>query len=440
MKKSLQLIPLIALMLVFACKKDKDTDPFKASYTTETVEQSKTNVEQNAIDLVDQLDALSSAKGLQVIMHLANLNPVVAEKSAMSNPVLQPLSLISSLNNKTNAAKVFKGMRSNSLMTSDPVAISALFDSIAGKYTYNFNTQAFDRTELANQIVFEFPGLETDLTNTAVITVDNFTVATITNPGDNWPSGLANEAPTGLRLDLKYNGTSVAGFTFGASYQSDGMPTRVNMEMYVDDFRWTLTAVHSPYTSASFTNTLKYKSDILFETYIAAEGNWSQDNIDNSTVETDYGTDTQIEEIINNANAHVILMNLEVVGRVNIKPLGDTLWAVDARRDQMTKEEIAQAQVDAINANGKLIVIYRDSNLKVAEAEAYVASSFDDYTQETDYYPAMRFVYADGSNVDVNTYVNNELDNFYTSLNQFIDTLNFDYGLNINHVNGTPTK
>ena len=48
MKKSLMLFTMTALMLAIACKKDEEKDPFKASYTTETVQESKANVEQNA--------------------------------------------------------------------------------------------------------------------------------------------------------------------------------------------------------------------------------------------------------------------------------------------------------------------------------------------------------------------------------------------------------
>ena len=100
----------------------------------------------------------------------------------------------------------------------------------------------------------------------------------------------------------------------------------------------------------------------------------------------------------------------------------------------MTEEEYTQAIVDAINANARLIVIYRDSNTKIAEAEAYLESYYDSYTETTEYEPAMRFVYADGSKVDVETYVNSELDNFYNSVNDFIDKLNAEYDLNLNYI------
>jgi hypothetical protein len=295
---------------------------------------------------------------------------------------------------------------------------------------------------LADKVVVEFPGLEGDLTNTATITVDNFTVAEISNPIEQWPSELAPELPATVNISLTYNGAELAGASFNASYKSDGMPTSVKVELYVDDFTLTMMAVHDPYESASFTNTLKLNDDILFEVYMAASGDWSAENIDNSIEETeytdDYGTwtdtETHIEEIIKNANAHVILMNLQVLGKVNSKVLGDTIWSLDERRDLISEEQYTQAVADAINANAELIVIYRDSNAKIAEAEAYVDSYYDDYDEEYEYYVAMRFVYADGSKVDVETYVNSELDNFYTAMNDFIDKMNTEYDLDMNYI------
>ena len=80
------------------------------------------------VDLVDQLDALSTAKGIQVIMNLADLQPVSTTKSTLQSPVLKPLSLISSLNDKSQIGNVFKNMQeAGSLMESDPVAVSASF-------------------------------------------------------------------------------------------------------------------------------------------------------------------------------------------------------------------------------------------------------------------------------------------------------------------------
>jgi hypothetical protein len=322
----------------------------------------------------------------------------------------------------------------------DPVDFSDMFDSIAGKYTYDFETGEFIESELADMVVIEFPGKETDITNTATITIDNFSVSEITDPFIEWPEGIDPELPASINIDLTYNDISIAGISFDADYQSDGLPTKVTVELYLDDFTFTTTATHTPYSNASWKNTLKFQEEILFETYIAANGNWTEDNIDNNVTEEtytdDWGTWTEtqvhIEEIIKNANAHIILMNLQIVGKVNIKVLGDAMWALD--EEEFSTEAYAQTQVDAINENAELVVIYRDTNKMIAKAEAYVESYYDSYYEETEYYPSMRFVYADGSKVDVETYVNSELDGFYESLNDFIDKLNTEYDLDLDHV------
>jgi hypothetical protein len=130
-------------------------------------------------------------------------------------------------------------------------------------------------------------------------------------------------------------------------------------------------------------------------------------------------------------------MNLQVVGLVNVNGLADAAMALQENTEITTQQEYIQALVDIINKYAKLVVIYRDSNTKIAEAEAYVASEYDDYSQTTNYYPDMRFVYADGSAVDVNTYVNSELTNFYSAMNDFIDQLNAEYDLNLDYVGPT---
>jgi hypothetical protein len=447
MKKSFIIITLVAFTFSFACKKDKDPSPYDTKYTNESTEESKANVEQNAIDFVDQLDALSSATGIEVLMNLNNLQSGTTYAIG-SKPAFAPFMQLASVKDKSSATNVFATIKSTEeAFVVDPVSFTEIFDSLAGKYTYNFLTGEFDRTDFTDQIVFEFPGKETDITNTATLTIDNFTVSEITDPIENWPEGLAPELPASIDADLRYNGTSVAGMTFDASYQSNGMPTKVTVELRVDDFTLRTTAVHSPFTSASWTNTLKFKSDILFETYMAAKGNWSEQNIDDNVTETTYTdqygsyteTEVNIENIINNANAHLILMNLKVVGQVNIKGLASVMKPLE-ENETLSDQEIAQAEVDAINANCKLVVIYRDSNTKIADAEAYVYEEYDSYWDETYYYPEIRFVYADGSFVSAEVFATDQMDGFYTSLNAFIDQLNDEYDLTLQHVDPNQAK
>jgi hypothetical protein len=437
MKKNFFLISLLVFVFLSACKKDKDDPtPFDAKYTDETPEESKAKVEENAINFVDKLDQMSSSTAVEILMNLNDL--MAGDEMYAFSPLTSPLVTMASID-KSGAAKVFDAMKSAGEML-DTINFSNMFDSIAGRYTYDFQTGEFIESELADMVVIEFPGRETDLTNTAVITIDNFTVSEVTDPFEEWPADIDPELPASIAIDLQYNGTSVAGMSFDADYQSDGLPTKVTVELYVDDFTFTTTATHAPYTSASWTNTLKFQDEILVETYIAAGGNWSEENIDNNVTEETYTdewgtwteTEVNIEEIIKNANAHLILMNLKIVGMVNIKGLGDAMKALD--EEMMSEEEYAQAGVDAINEFAKLVVIYLDSNEKVASAEAYLVSEYDSYYEEYDYYPGIRFVYADGSKVDAETYLQSELDGFFDSLNDFIIQLNAEYGLDLDPV------
>jgi hypothetical protein len=443
MGKSSFLITLVAIIFLLSCKKDEETDTYNIKYTDETPELSKANVEQNAIDLIDQLDILTSSTAIKVLMNLNNLQTRTRVKSMTTNPILEALSLIISLSDNYNVPKVFERMKTTEeLLAEDPLAFSSLFDSIAGKYTYNIESGEFDVSVLADSVVIEFPGIETDLTNTAVITIDFLSVTEITDPVEQWPEDLDTELPASFRIALKYNSASIAGAFFNASYKSNGLPIKVVMEIYVDDFTFNSTVTNSSITNISWSNTLKLKDDILFETYILAEGYLSLENNGNNIIDTVYTDDSgswiyneaHIDEIIKNANAHVILMNIEVLGQVNVIILGETLRVLDERREQLTEEEYFQAKADAINANAKPIVIYRDSNKKIAETEAYVESYNDEYNNETHYDLAMRFVYADNSKVDVETYVKTEMDNFYISINKFIGQLNTRYDLNIKDV------
>lgn len=439
MKKNLFLISLLVLFFISACKKDKDDpSPFDAKYTDETTEESKANVEQNAINFVDKLEQMSSTTAIEILMNLNNLT--TGEEKFAYSPITRPL-LISASTNNESTKKVFDAMKSaGEMLAEDPISFSNLFDSIAGKYTYDFETGEFIESELADKVVFEFPGKETDLTNTAVITIDNFTISEVTEPFEEWPSDLDPELPASFDIKLLYKDTDVAGMTFDADYLNDGLPTSVSVELYVDDFTFKTTATHSPYTSASWTNTLKFQDEILVETYISASGNWSEENIDENVTRETYTdewetwTETHVnfQEIVNNANAHVILMNLKIAGMVNILDLADAMNNIDEK--QLTEEEYVQACVDAINANAKLVVIYRDSNKKVASAEAYLVSDYDSYYEEYEYYPGFRFVYADGSKVDATTYLDSELDGFFDSLNDFINELNAEYDLDLEPV------
>lgn len=434
MKRSILGLVLILLFVISSCKKDDNSiDPINADYTDETVEESKTNVENNAISLLDKVEDLEQATAIEVLMHMVELPPPTELKSTSSGTVLKPLAMLQSINNENvTPSGIFSMMKSTAEAYEDPVSFMQIWDSLVGKYTYNFQTGEYDETPLADKIVIEFPGKEGDITNTASITVDNFGVFKITDPIADWPEDIAPELPSSISVDLKYNNISIAGFSFSGSYQSDGMPTRITSTMTLDDFSFVLDITHSPYTEASIRETFKYQEQILIEIYAKANGNWSEDNIEANADDGDF------QEIIINANAHFIFMNIEVAGKVNIKALADKMMALDEQYDNelITDEAYTDASVAAINDNVDLVVVYLNENKKIAEVEAYKYIDSWTYMGTTyyDYWIDMRMVYNDGSKVDMETYFNNELNNFYDELNDFIAHLNDKYDMGIDPI------
>ena len=195
---------------------------------------------------------------------------------------------------------------------------------------------------------------------------------------------------------------------------------------------------------------------MLIDTKWEASGNWSQDNIDNNTVTEydtnyyqmyDYGSSTwvdtfyvdewqsvNVEKIIQNANASLTILNIKIIGQVNIDALvtkEKDLW--DQYDNQsITQKQYAEQLADAINANAKLAVIYVDSNQKIAGAEAYAYHYQDQYSDE--WYPDMRFIFADGSKADAATYFGDGFGDFFDALNNFIAELNQEYDANIDPV------
>lgn len=425
MKKTYLLFALGILIIAISCKKD-EKDSFDVKYTSESVEASKANVEDNAIALLDEINDLTNVTAIEILMNLNELNGTTPLKSTSTSNIMLPVLLMKSFKKESIASDASGLLKTTAKAYAEPFSITEEWEAITGTYTYNSGTGDFDKSSLSNKVVILFPGKASDNTNTAEITIDNFKVFEVTDPISGWPEeDMAAELPSSINVSLKYKGTEVAGFAFSGSYKSDGMPTKVTSTLTVDEFSFILEVTHSPYSEASFRETFKRANKTLLEIYLKANGDWSEDNIDANIEE-------EFEEIIRSANAHFILMNIKIVGKVNIKALADKMKLLedDYYDGILTESKFVDAQVAAINANTQLIVVYVDKNTKIAQAEAY--KYYDSYYDE--YYPNMRFVYNDGSKIDMETYLSTELNNFYDELDAFIDELNEKYKLGLEPV------
>jgi len=438
----------IALFSFIACNKDDkegNDDPFDAKFSKLSVEENKENVENAGVDLVTEMGDLEDANAFAVLFHMQELMEGSGAIMA-SNTLLEPARLLASFHqNDLNTGAVYSTLKSTA---EDPGTLSDLWDQVKAKYTWNAATDQFDSTGSVDAIIIEFPGKASDATNTATLTIGNLELFDVTDPREDWPAELA-EMPKGIEMDLEYNGETLMSAEFSGSYKSDGMPTEVGASISIEDFKFALNVKHTPCTNASVTFNVKRGSTLLTEIYFSADGDWSEDNIEDNQitisdthyveyydfelmewVETDEVewideyTEPEIEEIIKNANAHLIFMNIKMAAMVDFKAVGDALRDFE-ENESMSEEEISDEFVDILNENAQLVVVYYDDNKKIADAEAYT------YDDEGDYYPMIRFIYSDGSKVDAITYIQDELDNFIDELNDMINEINADYGVEI---------
>lgn len=415
-------------LLITSCKKETKEEPFYESYSELSVEENKASLEETGLDMMQHMDELKSSQAIDVAANFANY-PAVIEIGGEPTFATLSMELLASMKTGLDPEATAQSLKA---AYEDPATLSEAWDSLVGTYDYNFLYDDWDFTPGGDAIIFNFPGLETDQTNTAEFKVYNFDYVTISNP---IIDTLPNELPTSLDATLKYNGTLLSSYTFDAAYQSDGLPTSVETALTVGNFEFSVSIAHSQNTSLEETTSLKYNNEILVEFHAGVSGNWSDENIENNTITIEddyyYYSEVYIENIIQNANAHIQLMNIKVVGIVNYQKLGaemrklDEQYADDYYADQ-TKEYNEKAAA-LLNANAKLAVIYADTEKKIAGAEAYVTEDMEygGYTID------LRFVFADGSKSSAEQYFGEGFETLIDDLNDFIVEINVEYGFNI---------
>ncbi len=191
MKRNILVIGLLLMLSFIACEKDKKTggdltDPaFNAPFSDNTVEENKENLEQTGVDMMGEITQLEDAQGIEIIIQFINLMDSASGEEQEAVKLIGPLESVASL--KTGDATTSDVIREIKSTAEDPVSLSEEWEDIAARYTWNFNKGQFDSSGSAGVLIFEFPGKEGDLTNTAVLTISNVNFYNIPDPGN---SGL----------------------------------------------------------------------------------------------------------------------------------------------------------------------------------------------------------------------------------------------------------
>ena len=457
-------VAAFAVLFFASCEDETTTDElqdvFESEYSELTAEDSKQDVEDAGIALVQNIDQLEDEEAIDVLMEMANLFGGSADAPAGTyNVPLKAASIIA--NDSKSSAEVFGLLKAT---TEQGLALSDSFAAQCATYAYDLTSGEFIKSENADAIVIQFPGKEGDLSNTAEITIGSFTVKEITSPREEFSMFTSIEVPTGLKATLKYEDSEIMAYTLTADYAADGTPTLLENVLKIGSFSFNQSLTHSINKSASFDYSFKNGSTILIAFGAEANGDWSSENIADNTYDvtetytwenwdgstssyTDTWTQTDVEEIINNSNAYIQFMNLKAVGEVDIKAIVDAEQAFEKAHeadedewgdypDEINKLE-TETLVDAVKENARFVLVYTADNTMIASLEPYTVEDPYSYTRdgvtytENDYYLDFRMIFKDGSPVSMETFVEDELTGFFDALNDFITTINGNYNTTI---------
>jgi len=364
MKKNVIVVGLLCLSLTtfISCndkKKDKEDEETMSELT---VEQHKTNLQNEGVALVDNMTAMENMSSIQIIQDFSNLE--VAEEE-MTAPVLKILSPLSAI--KSNGASVLK-LES---LSEDPQTLSELFAEMAGVHTYNAETLDWDlEKETSTEITFKFPA-GSSTTNNATISITNFDVMVSPN-AETSPEELG-ELVKSLRVVISKNEVPQLSFEMSASYNGDGLPQNSNFAFtFAEGYIFSATTALTS-KAASFDQSFTYKLKNLFSTHLDFDGSINYDNI---LAVNDENMGEQ--SVLNNSNAWISIGNIKLQGVINVKKLLPIIEKEEESEEDLT-EASANTLATNLNDNIKLYMKYIDSNTIIAKCNFYAYEDEDEY-------------------------------------------------------------
>lgn len=472
MKNLFFAVAVVSFALFVSCGENNNTVTPSVNDTTFsklTVEQNKTNIETSGQEMLNEVQSMENEPAMQanisLVTHISSSdpftgNPNLEKKINLSKTVaFAPAFTLASFE-PTEMKSVLKSLQVNP--SEDPESFQELYDLLIGVYTWNAAGESWDYSATGDNIVFLFPSEDNGTTNNASYTV-TYAGYTGPNPIDEEYSG---DLPQDISAVLKVDGATVSSFIVAIDYNSEGYPVKIESTFSLGTWVWYAMASNTNNSAFATEFSFKHGDKILLKFTLDASGNWTEENItanthyfieyyneqtnewywEEVTSDDDYDrTEVDVHKVINSGNASFQALNLKIVGNIDALTLVDGLEQIDETYDWETQEaEAIDAQVELINTTMSLTLRYADNNEIIALVEAYPVEREDtyiswEYNETTgNYEPVtitdtyitieLRFVFADDSSVDFETYFNEGFEELIDELEQYLDELEETYG------------
>jgi hypothetical protein len=450
--RNIKLLLIIAIVLVASsCKKDEVDEP---KFSALSVEDNKKNIEKAGYDIMDEMENMEDLEMIEVVEAFVSFaeesDPFEANEELYTSYENElGVSMLKSVSDYSNTG--VKGIK-NAMVAydDDPETIQEMFDLLAGVYEWNSDYEEWNYSPKDGIIELKFPSTEYGRTNNASYIVTYEGVEISNSPIDEDYTG---DFPKHVTYKLDVDEVTMSNCDAKFAYDNDGYPNSADITLDIESYQFKIASSNANNKKGSVEFSCKSGSSVIAMLKMQMNGNWTEENIEKNTryyidywdgeewiwVEEEVGkdddydyTETDYHKVIVNGNASVQLMNIKVTGNIDIEKLVDGMDEIDDRYDseEYDYEDTLEEEADLLNRCMDLTLINVDRNEIMAKCEAYVAK-YDgdgDYDYYQDYYTSMRFVFADGSKIDVETYFEDGFDDLLDDLDDYVEDLDDDYG------------
>lgn len=413
MLKSFAIVLMLVLTVVSCKKESPKEDIANLPYADENKDQGKTNLSSSGQQMVSELSTLSDVKGVSASQSLSNCvslnNPFPS--ISQSAVLLAPVQAASVYGNEKDI-KGIMSMLSTSVQSSGDTTFKQVFTRLKGKYTWNISQKKWGSPTTSDKIELDFPSTKDGQTNNAT-----FVITYTSQNGTSDVPGINGDLPTSFDALLSVGSDKVLEYSITAQYDSDGIPTNVSTFLALYPFKFEVTASKNS-TDASLRYLFTDDSKTILDLYAAVNGKLDQSSLENSDGPQD---------VFANANAYFQLFNIKLAGKIDVNNLETKMTEISENSTLTTKGRV-DAEIAAMNQYIVLVLIYADTQQKIAQAEFYALPHTDLYIG-TYYTTELKCTFKDGSKDDLSTYFGNGFSSVITDFNALLVKLNTNFNL-----------
>lgn len=198
--KFLVIVLTLFTVVFYSCEEEKEKDPT-------TVKQDKENIKTSLDAVVANLEQIKNGTLYDAVFEFLNIRNGEALNADWAENMAEQLEKVIDFDN------VFSNDRFN-------------YSRLSGKYTWNRSSQTWSKTSNSTPLAL-FPSSKTTTTNNCELNITAYTDKQVQIDGE------AVYLPTSANFYLKKDNSKIVSLDLSASYNSNGIPTAADVELYL---------------------------------------------------------------------------------------------------------------------------------------------------------------------------------------------------------------